>query len=331
MATVTTGAGEDAMAGRIQLANTAATLCLVLVLVLQLACLVNLPHADARDYLWGRIDIPLEVQSIWPAGGGMGYHAHGIAALSPDWPPCLAVLNGNLWAAALAIYAAVRRNWTLFFAMQILLAVPGEWFGTHDHEVGPASTLISAGIVVIHGLVRRRFRLAMAAVAAAAAVLGVHAATDGHAAPPERSSNQVFDEAGNGWSTDTDAVDRITAAMAAATPAQRPAADYVLAQMAYLRHDWPAAKALAPRLRPDLFSHGPYTGKRVFVLQALAAGRTALAPPWVFAALDIAFGAAFLVTLAVAIFGWRLRRRAKRIDTLHHKLGALRSARAAAA
>ena len=318
--------GIAALAARTAVVNILATLCLVMTLLLLQACITAMPHPDVRNYLWDRIDIPLEVQPLWrDVGATLGYHGHGIAALSPDWPPCIAFLVVRLWAAGLAFLAALRRNTAMFFALLALLAIPGEVFGTNDHEIGPAAAIVATSIVVVRACLARRFRLAAAAGIAASLALGLPALADGHVHSPEGTANQVFDESGGGWSNDTDSVERISKAMAAATARQRPAADYVLAQMAYLRQDWPTARGLALRLRPEQFSHGPYTAKRVFALRAFAAGRTVLVPQWIFHILNVAYATAFLAMVTCAGVAWRMHRRSRRIEILTRRLAPLRA------
>ena len=243
-------------------------------------------------------------------------------------------IRDRFWTGAFAVFAAIRGNWPLFFAMQVLLVMPGEWFGTTDYQMGPAAAVISAVIMAVRAAAGRKFRYLIPVAGALAAVLGGHALSDGHVHPLRPGaavSNQVFDEPGDGLLTDADAAARITAAMAAAKGTQRPAADYVMAQLAYLRHDWTTAAALTARLQPDRFAHGPFTAMRVLVLRNFAAGRQGLVPMPAFMAVDTAFTVAFVLVLASVVMIWRLRGRARRIDDLARRLGALRPAREAAA
>ncbi len=239
-----------------------------------------------------------------------------VPGLGSHYFPALGFMVYIEWLGLTAIVAALRRQWTYYFVLVALMAVPGEILGA---SVNMVTVMAGAATIaaVVAAIRSRQFKLLGAAIAAFVALtawqsynLNVDMSTPVIPMPQANASTSSIDDYDDAL---TSAATRYPAAVA-----------YVRAQAAYSEHNWSRIQAIGP-IDGQAFGNSPFKTARLKTLaQTLHdLGRPAGAPlerPALSVFVARLQAGLALLAIALSLLAWHIRRRSRRVAALEAKL-----------
>jgi len=229
-------------------------------------------------------------------------------------------------ATITALVAAVRGRWLLVCLALVMLLLPPEFFGSGND--GPTGNAVLVAIVAAgRCLITRRLRPLAPVLGMAALVFACHTLVkDSIGTYPVLV---IHDNSDPAQAMQLQAIDR---ALDAVAP-RDSAAQYVRAQIAYIRHDWPELKRIGP-IQSRRLEASPYRLGRIYVINESL--RQLAGQPASPASRDALWSVLRVISLGLAAMGLgvtitnaMLHRRIRRLDKIAAALAPLRRMRTA--